>query len=243
MPPSSSASNRAPLAIARIAAPIREQVVHQLRHAITSGLFRPGDRLIERELCAQLGVSRTSLREALRQLESDGLVTALPYKGIVVSSLTPEEARQVYQVRAVIEGLAGRLFAEQATPSQCTQLTTAMQAIEAALAEGNLAHLVEAKAHFYHLLLSGCGNQQAMQVLQSLHDRIAFLRTLTLAQPGRAAQSVAEMRQILVAILARDGRQAEQACIQHVERAAAVAATVLHQREAEPLAPHDQGPS
>jgi len=241
MPSSSSASNRAPLAIARIAAPIREQVAHQLRRAITSGLFRPGDRLIERELCAQLGVSRTSLREALRQLESDGLVTTIPYKGIVVSSLTPDEARQVYQVRAVIEGLAGRLFAEHATASQCTQLATAMQAIETALAEGNLAHLVEAKAHFYHILLSGCGNRQAMLVLQSLHDRIASLRTLTLAQPGRAAESVAEMRQILAAILARDGRQAEQACIHHVERAAAVAAAVLHQRETEPLSRHEEG--
>jgi DNA-binding GntR family transcriptional regulator len=185
-------------------------------------------------------VSRTSLREALRQLEGDGLVTTIPYKGIVVSSMTPEEARQVYQVRAVIEGLAGRLFAEQATASQGTQLTTAMQAIEAALAEGDLAHLVEAKAHFYHVLLSGCGNHQAMLVLQSLYDRIAFLRTLTLTQPGRATESVAEMRQILAAILARDGRQAEQACIHHVERAAAVAATVLHQRESEPLSPHEE---
>src|SRR5689334_11856309 len=104
----------ATFAIVRIAAPIREQIEQQLRQAITSGHFRPGDRLIERELCTLFGVSRASLREALRQLEGDGLLTNIPHKGLVVATMTKEQAFDVYQVRAVLEGLAGRLFAEQA---------------------------------------------------------------------------------------------------------------------------------
>jgi DNA-binding GntR family transcriptional regulator len=188
------------------------------------------DRLIERELCARLGVSRTSLREALRQLEGDGLVTNIPHKGMVVATMTSDAASEVYQVRAVVEGLAGRLFAQHAEPALRAELEAAMNEIEAALKERELSALIAAKDKFYQVLLTGCGNRTAMVVLQSLHDRIASLRALTLAQPGRAAESVAEMHRILEAIQAQDGQTACRACIEHVERAAAVAAYVLEQR-------------
>jgi DNA-binding GntR family transcriptional regulator len=222
-------------AISRIAAPIREQVESQVRQAITTGRFRPGDRLIERELCALLGVSRTSLREALRQLEGDGLVVNIPHKGMIVAMVTREEAEEIYQVRAVVEGLAGRLFAEQATDELRAALESAMNAVEAALEEGDLQALVTAKDQFYAVLLGGCGNRTAGVVLQSLHDRIASLRFVTLAQPGRAAASVAEMRRMLGAILAREPEEACRACIEHVEGAATVAAQVFEQREERPL--------
>jgi len=229
----------ATFAIARIAAPVRAQVEQQLRHAITSGHFRPGDRLIERELCTLLGVSRTSLREALRQLEGDGLVTNIPHKGMVVATMTADSAPEVYQVRAVVEGLAGRLFAEQATAELRAKLIQAMNEIKAVLEEGNLEALVAAKDQFYQVLLAGCGNRTAGIVLQSLHDRIASLRMLTLVQPGRAAESVTEMHRILEAILAQDGQAACRACIDHVEQAAAVAAQVLEHRGPQPLPMRD----
>jgi DNA-binding GntR family transcriptional regulator len=217
----------ATFAISHIAAPIREQVEQQLRQAITSGHFRPGDRLIERELCTLLGVSRASLREALRQLESDELVTNIPHKGLVVASITAESAQEVFQVRAVVEGLAGQLCAEHMTQAGMADLKQTMLQIEAALEQGDLRALVASKDQFYQTLLTGCGNRTAGVVLQSLHDRIASLRALTLAQPGRAAKSVAEMRCILEAILARDPEAACSACIDHVEQAAAVAASAL----------------
>lgn len=237
-----STDDGTPFTITRIAAPVRSQVEDQLRQAITSGHFRPGDRLIERELCAQLGVSRTSLREALRQLEGDGLITNIPYKGMVVATMTKAEAQEVYQLRAVVEGLAGRLFAEQATDELRAHLSTAMHEIEAALQAGTLKDLVVAKDRFYQILLSGCGNRRATIFLQSLHDRIASLRALTLAQPGRAAESVTEMHQILSAILAREPEEACRACIAHVERAATVAVAALEHHRPLSLPPHDGTP-
>jgi DNA-binding GntR family transcriptional regulator len=228
-----SANGQTTFTISRIAAPVREQVERRLRQAITSGYFRPGDRLIERELCALFGVSRSSLREALRQLEGEGLVVNIPHKGMVVATMTREEAKEVYQVRAVVEGLAGRLCADQMTDALETALRAAMKQVEATYESGNLAALVAAKDQFYQVLLDGCGNRTAGIVLQSLHDRIASLRVLTLTQPGRAVQSVAEMHQILEAILAQDPQAACRACIDHVEQAAAVAAQVLEQRSLE----------
>lgn len=226
-------------AVSHIAAPVREQVEAQLRRAIVTGHFAPGARLIERELCALLGVSRTSLREALRQLEGDGLVTHIPHKGMVVTAITRTEAEEIYEVRAVVEGLAGRLCAERLTSQLAAALKTAMEQIEAAHQAKDLAGLIAAKEQFYLVLLSGCGNRTAEVVLQSLHDRIASLRALTLAQPGRAEASVAEMRRMLAAILAADGPAACQACIAHVEQAAKTAATVFGRRDQHPASPSD----
>lgn len=218
-------------AISRTAAPVREQVERRLRQAIIAGYFHPGDRLIERKLCTLLGVSRASVREALRQLERDGLVVNIPDKGMVVATMTREEAEEIYQVRAMLEGLAGRLFAEQASPEQRAALREALEGVEATHRSGEQQALVSAKDHFYAVLVSGCGNRVVGTVLQALHDRIASLRLVTLAAPGRAAASVAEMRRILLAIERQDPEAAWLACVEHVQQAARVTAQVLQQQE------------
>src|SRR5277367_656435 len=94
--------------IERSAAPLRRQVLEELRSSIISGRLLPGARLIERELIAMMGVSRTVIREALRQLEAEGLVSNIPNKGPIVRELTIEEAKDLYAIRAVLEGLAAR---------------------------------------------------------------------------------------------------------------------------------------
>src|SRR5512143_571714 len=102
------------LEIRKFAAPLRQQVLDGLRRAIIDGQLAPGARLTERELTKMMGVSRTVVREALRQLESEGLIAIIPNKGPVVRELTPAEARDLYSIRAVLEGFAARLFTENA---------------------------------------------------------------------------------------------------------------------------------
>jgi GntR family transcriptional regulator, trigonelline degradation regulator len=223
--PSTSVS----FAIVRSPAPIRTQVQQRLRQAILTGHFRPGDRLVERELCALLGVSRTPVREALRHLEDHGLVVTIPQKGLVVATMTGEEAAEVFQVRAAVESLASRLFAEHATREHQATLQAAMAALEAALQANEVAALVTAKEHFYAALLAGAANRTLTVIVDSLRNRITWLRYLTLAAPGRASQSVAEMQHILAAVLSRDTDRASVACIDHVEAATAVAKQVLLQ--------------
>lgn len=225
--PTSLSAEETTFAIARVAAPIREQVAQRLRQAIINGHFRPGDRLIERELCALLGVSRTSLREALRQLEGGGFVVNIPSRGMVVARLTQEEADEIYQVRAVLEGLAGRLFAERATPELRAALRATLLDMEAVCQSGTPRELVQAKDRFYEVLVTGAGNRAVGTILTSLHGRIAALRFVTLAQPGRAVHSVAEMRRILAAVEQQDPDEAWRACVDHVQQAARVAAQVF----------------
>ena len=101
------------LRVERAPAPIRSRVLDNLRQAILERKLAPGQRLIERELVELTGVSRTSIREALRELAAEGLVTTIPNKGTVVATVTAEEARQLYQVRSALEGLAGALRRER----------------------------------------------------------------------------------------------------------------------------------
>jgi DNA-binding GntR family transcriptional regulator len=223
-------------AVTRVAAPVRTQVEHHLRQAILSGHFRPGDRLIARELCELLGVSRTALREALRSLEGHGLVVTVPQRGLVVATMTLPEAEEIYQVRATIEELAARLFSERASDEHRKALQEALAVVEAASGSADVASLVAAKDHFYAVLLAGSGNRTLSAIATSLRDRITWLRYLTLAQPGRAAQSAVEMGHILAALLAGDREGAAAACVEHVQAAAAVAATVFHQQEARTIA-------
>ena len=221
--------DEATFTVLKQAAPIREQVVSNLRKAIIKGQFQPGERLIERELCELMDVSRTSIREALRQLEAEGLLANIPNKGMVVGTLSRAEAEDIYQVRAVLEELAARLYAEHATEEGIEALRKGLQAIEEAYQQTDGYALLKAKDLFYDILLRGCGNKTVAPLLLLLHDRIAFLRTLSLSDPDRPAQSVEEMRRIFSAIEQRDPEQAALACREHVQNAARIALATLAQ--------------
>jgi DNA-binding GntR family transcriptional regulator len=221
------------LQIPRQAATLRLLVEDRLRTAISSGYFKPGQRLIERELCEQIGVGRTSVREALRQLEAEGLVVTIPHRGPEVRSISYDEARQLYQVRGLLEGFAGRAFAEHGSDEKIAELGQAVEAFAAAAQGDDRAALVAAKTQFYAVLMDGTGNAFIKQMLTTLHNRITLLRVTSMTQEGRLQNSVAEIRAIFDAIKARSADLAEAACKHHIEMAARVALAVLKDTEAE----------
>ena len=213
--------------IAKVAAPLRQQVVEGIRRAITTGHFRGGARLVERDLCEMAGVSRTLIREALRQLETEGLVKVIPNKGPVVVAISPDEAKKVYQVRAELEGLASRLFAEHASPAQIAGLKQAMGDLKRAYASGDTEAVSVSKTAFYDHLVEGSGNEILAAMLRQLHSRAILLRATSLSQPGRMVESEAEIGRMVDAIVRRDAEGARSASITHVNRAAEVAITLL----------------
>jgi DNA-binding GntR family transcriptional regulator len=225
----------ADLQISRETVTLRLRVEEKLRSAIISGHFKPGARLVERELCGLIGVGRTSVREALRQLEAEGLVTTVPHRGPTVSRITADQAEQLYAVRGLLEGYAGRRFAERdhaLLKDELKALGLAMTALEKAAKNGDHTALINAKTAFYTALMDGGGNIIVKQTLTTLHNRITLLRLTSMTQPGRLQQSVKEVRAIHDAILNHDGAQAEAACISHISAAATVAVAVLSTSEA-----------
>ena len=202
------------LGIQKFAAPLRQQVLDGLRHAIISGQLAPGARLTERELTEMMGVSRTVVREALRQLETEGLIANIPNKGPVVRTLSLDEARDLYSIRAVLEGFAARLFADKATEAQLAELSAQLTRVVAAYQSGEATAVLEAKNAFYNALFAGAGSETLSSMLATLHARIWRWRAIGLAHPqrsnDRSRESIRNLEAVLGAIRSRDGDSAER---------------------------------
>jgi len=209
---------------------VRNQAVEKLRTAILAGHLQPGQRLVERDLCDRLGVSRTSIREALRLLEGEKLIFAQAHKGPCVAVLSGDEAEQIYQVRAALERLAGSQAAVHATDADIAALKRSVADFAAAVRNQDTLALVRLANEFYDILLNASRNSVARDVLKSLNARISFLRAMSMSAPGRAPRSLAEMKAIVLAIARRDAKEASDACARHVEQAAQVGLRRLGQQ-------------
>lgn len=220
---------------------LKKRVIEALRAAILDGRFMPGDRLIEREVCEMLDISRTLLREAFSQLEAEGIVQIVPHRGPVVATYTVDDARAIYELRATLEEMAGRCFVERATAAELKALEAAFTAFKKGSRGKPGKDVLAIKATFYAALTEGAHNPVLVDMLRMIHGRVTMLRAHTLSLPGRLAISVAELGDIVEAIGRRDADATGLACRRHVMNAAAIATAILSAEEAE-KAPVDKKP-
>lgn len=213
--------------VERHAAPLRHSVIDSIRNAIALGHFKSGERLPERLLCETTGVSRTLIREALRQLESEGIVKVVPNRGPIVATVTAKEAKDIYRVRAELEGLASELFAEAASEAARASLLAAFEGLKRASASVNSLDRLNAKNAFYTSLLEGSGNSALAISLHFLNSRIMLLRATSLQAPGRIEKSIGELSELVDALMARDAAKARRLAVEHVTKAADAALTFL----------------
>ncbi|YCI06976.1 GntR family transcriptional regulator (plasmid) [Ensifer sp. D2-11] len=211
---------------------LRELALDKVRDAIVEGYFKPGDRLVERDLCAQLGVSRTIVREVLRHLESEGLVANLPNKGPIVARLDLNEAKQIYEIRGALEGMAARLCAERRDPAIGEALEASLIAIRECYAAKDMHGVLSHTSAFYQTLFTRVDRQVAWGVVNLLTVRINHLRSMTIKTRNRDVEGPAQMGKIVDAIRKGDGEAAYKAALDHVANASAIAEAVLSaQRE------------
>jgi DNA-binding GntR family transcriptional regulator len=208
---------------------LREKTTLALREAILQLHFKPGQRLVERQLCAETGVSRTCIRESLRLLEAEGLVERALNKGIFVATISPEEAQQIYEVRGALEPECARLFVARATDRELDELGRALARIEKALNRKPVSDYVEALDAFYDVLLRGARNEVARSMLRTLRARMNYLRARTaqVAEIGRKLETLDLLRGIYDAAGKRDAETMAQRCRDFVRRSADYAAAVI----------------
>lgn len=216
------------------AAPVRQQVANVIRAAIVAGRYAPGQRLVEKDLCEGLGVSRPSVREALRELEAEGLIHNLPNRGPVVARVSLEDVESIYQVRGMLEGLAAQLFAQRATAEELVAFEASIDRLNESYQSGDVENILKAKAEFYRILLEGSGNTIIPPILRTMNARVNFLRTVSLSNRKRLPASMREIRDILKAIKKRDPDAAFAASIVHVQGAAKAALAGLETLGQEP---------
>ncbi|MGB7243457.1 MAG: GntR family transcriptional regulator [Sulfitobacter sp.] len=206
---------------------LRDIVQERLREAIISGQFAPGERLVERPICDQLGVSRTVVRETIRYLEADGIVEILPGKGPIVAQLGWEDARQIYDIRQMLETAAATACAQNMTPELAKQLQAAQKALQLAVAARDPGPMLRATTKFYRIIFDGAGHSVAWEIAQRLNARISRLRAVTLSTEDRQKPGPAHMQDICDAIVSGNAKAAGAAVQSHLVEAAAVAKRVL----------------
>lgn len=211
----------------RQAAPLREQAVIELRRRIVHGVFSAGERLKEAVLVNELQVSRTVVREALRQLESEKLIRIEPQVGPVVTELSADDVRQLYEVRSALEATAARLAAAHRTEEQLLQLQESLHVIEANLVP--VDKLLAAKRGFYEALIEASHNAIIGEQLEAVQARISLLRRVTLNQPNRGQQMLDELRAVIDAVADGDEERAYTASVHHVMAASSIAMEHLNE--------------
>lgn len=209
---------------------LRAQVENHLREAITSGKLQPGQKLIERELCASMGVSRPSLREALRKLEAEKLIVQVPHRGPEVASITLVEARELYALRSILESYVAHEFTRHASDDAVAQLANAVKQLKNAGRTNSSAEVLRAKADFYGVLFAGAGNSLVQEILGGLMSRVSLLRSTSLMRTDRLPKSIKEISTLLECIQNRDAKAAQEVSRQHVLNAESAALDVLEKQ-------------
>ncbi len=198
---------------------LANKVYHQIRAEIIRGTLVPGESVTEMGLAKDCGVSRTPVREALRQLELEGLVELIPNKGAVILGISPEDICDIYQIRAMLEGCAAERAAQKATGEDIRKLTEILDLTEFYIERQNMQQLQAMDGQFHQLIYEMSGSRMFKRVLKDLHYYIGLTRDASLKSEGRAVQSVKEHRAVLMAISQHDGEKAKELMNLHVGKA------------------------
>ena len=196
--------------------PVLKDAYSLILEAIDTGIYRPGDRLVESELAERFGVSRTPIREALQRLETQSLLTR-DGRSLIVASLDHNQLSELYVVRAELEGLAARLAARHATAEEARVLRDMVEADHALL--GNPKGLARANRRFHKQIHLASHNRYLVQQLDLVHRSMALMATTSLAAQGRGEDALAEHAAIVTAIENRDEMGAYQALKDHISKA------------------------
>ena len=207
---------------------LRDIVQERMRAAIIEGHFEPGERLIERHLCDQLGVSRTVVRETIRFLEAEGLVEIIANRGSIVARLDWHQAKQIYDIRRQLEGSAVAACAKVQNADFSSKLSTALKGIEETLDDTTWSDLLHATTHFYEVIFEQADHTVAWEIVQRLNGRISRLRALTLSAKDRSRPGIEHMKAIHDATLSQDPDAARRAVHAHIDDACSTAQRFLN---------------
>lgn len=192
------------------------RVFNRIREDILSGKYEQNEELRENTIGTELGVSRTPVREALRQLELEGLVTMIPNKGAYVNGISEKDIHDIYVIRSYLEGLCARWACERITDECLAQLDEVVELTEFYIRKGNTEQIVELDNRFHELLYETCDSKWLNHMLSDFHHYVERVRRKSLADMERAETSIKEHRAIVDAMRKRDGEEAERLAHEHI---------------------------
>lgn len=195
---------------------LRGRVFVTIENDILNGKYQPGDSLNESKVANELKVSRTPVREAIRQLELEGLVAYIPNKGAIVKGMSPEDIRDIYDIRIKIEGLAAKRAAENMTPAQLKELKEVVEFEEFYTNKEDTEQILRLDTRFHEIIFKASGSRLLNRTLTSFHHYIQRARNLSLKDKDRAVKALKEHMAIMKAIEKKDRDKAETLMAQHI---------------------------
>ena len=198
--------------------PLREMVYEELKMQILTGTIIPGTRMMEVELAEEMGVSRTPIREAIRKLEKEGLVTIEPRRGAYASQISTDDMVEILEVRQNMEGLAAFFAASRMKPEQMRELEDVSKKYNQAVADGNMQDMITYDTRFHRIIVESCNNKILVQMIEQLQELVLRFRYIYYDNFRRAENMPEEHQTILEAIENGDADAARQAADIHIDR-------------------------
>ena len=198
---------------------LRGRVFNKLREDILSGKYQEHEELKEVAIGEELGVSRTPVREAFRQLELEGLIQIVPNIGAYVTGITAKDVKDIYMIRSYLEGMCARLVTEKITEEQLDELEENVYLASYHAAKGHMEQMAELDNRFHHILYEACDSKMLQKLLQDFHEYVMRIRKKTLSTKERGIASNEEHKQIMEAIKERNAEKAEQLANLHMNNA------------------------
>lgn len=196
---------------------LRGKVYDRIREDILNGVYREHEELKEATLGKMMEVSRTPVREALRQLELEGLVEIIPNKGARVTGITKKDIEDIYQIRYLLEGLSARWATEHVTEELIDKMEETLYLTEFHAKKGNYGQVYELDSQFHELMYEASGSKMLNHILSDFHMYVTRIRKTSLATDNRSKNSTEEHRAILEAIKERNAEKAEECAHNHVK--------------------------
>ena len=198
---------------------LRGRVYSKIRGDILEGRYKNNDELRELAIGEELGVSRTPVREAFRQLELEGLIRIVPNKGAYVTGITSKDVKDIYMIRSKLEGLAARWAVENITEEQMEEMEENVYLSEFHTSKGHTEQIAELDNRFHEILYEACNSKMLEHQLREYHEYVMRVRRKTLSENNRSTASTEEHKQIMEAIKSGDKDHAEQVANKHIQNA------------------------
>ncbi|MBO5292247.1 MAG: GntR family transcriptional regulator [Lachnospiraceae bacterium] len=195
---------------------LRGRVFNRIREDILNGKYKEHEELKEVAIGEELGVSRTPVREAFRQLELEGLIQIIPNKGAYVTGITTKDVKDIYMIRSYLEGLCARWATEEISPEQMAEMEENIFLSEFHASKGHYEQMAEMDNRFHEILYESCNSKMLEHLLKDFHQYVLRVRKRTLSNSERGNQSNLEHRGIMEAIKNKDAQLAEQLANQHM---------------------------
>ncbi len=208
---------------------LREKILETIREAILKGQLKPGEKVAEPELAERFGISRTPIREAFRQLESEGYLTVIPRKGAVVTSLSERAVEEFYAIKSILEGYAARMATLNLAAKDIEKLEAINERLAQLAAEGDVKTFFRVHNEFHELFIKAAENEKLQELINQMMLKFNRLRLASLSLPGRMEISVQEHKKIIEAFKKKDGEMADNL----VRKTASIGGQVLIQSMAQ----------